>query len=289
MGKAFKRENRGRRDSKGVPFHTAVLALALAAACWTSAAAQSTNATCPDDESHGTPWERGPSGECYKVVKAGMYNRVGVSVCAEEVCAPIGGALAEVPDEDTSAFLYELMGKAGVAGAYFGMYQPPDADPAYLYEGWTWASGYNGTYEQWAAGEPSHAFERCAALTVLLHGDWADEPCAKSYYVNGCLCQHGKASTPTFTSLLPELEDPQTVERIRPSLTTAATSLLFALILYYAVPWLLRRALKPFVRRVATTLCGTRPIGAEQGGSDSGAEGGGGAAAGKAIPQFAIT
>jgi len=40
---------------------------------------------------------------------------------------------------------------------------------------------------------------------------------------------------------------------------------------------------------VATTLCGTRPIGAEQGGSDSGAEGGGGAAAGKAIPQFAIT
>eukprot|EP00618_Florenciella_parvula_P000495 CAMPEP_0119471774 /NCGR_PEP_ID=MMETSP1344-20130328/4103_1 /TAXON_ID=236787 /ORGANISM="Florenciella parvula, Strain CCMP2471" /LENGTH=1031 /DNA_ID=CAMNT_0007504605 /DNA_START=167 /DNA_END=3263 /DNA_ORIENTATION=+ len=275
-----------------MPSRTAILALELAAAAWwTCAAAQSTHAaSCPDDESHGTPWKLGPSGGCYKVIKAGMYGRCSASMCAEDVCAPMGGALADVPDEDTSAFLARLMGRAEVGGAYFGMYQPPDADPIRLEEGWTWASGYNGTYRQWVLGAPSNAYERCGAMLHAYNGDWEDTTCGKCSYVNGCVCQHGKASTSAFVSFLPELEDQETIEGASDLLSAAATCVLFALVLSYAVPWLLRRALKPFVRHVATTLCGTRPVGAEEWGSEGDIGGGAhGYGAGKTIiPQFAI-
>ena len=201
-------------------------------------------------------------------------------MCAEDVCAPMGGTLADMPDEGTSEFLHRLMGKAGVGGAYFGMYQPPDADPTRREEGWTWASGYNGTYRQWAENQPSDAYQRCAVMLQYLDGDWDDTACGKSCLVNGCICQHGKASNPAFVSHLTELEEQEMDEGVSAALGAAATCLLFALVLSYAVPWLLRRALKPFVRLVATALCGARPVGAEEEGIEAGA--------GKPIPQFAI-
>ena len=76
---------RGARDPEDmVTSRAGLMAPILAvAACWTSAAAQTTQATCPDDESGDGPWELGPSGGCYKVVKAGMYSRLSYSTCAE--------------------------------------------------------------------------------------------------------------------------------------------------------------------------------------------------------------
>ena len=195
----------------------------------------------------------------------------------------MGGTLADVPDEDTNAFLYKLMDKAGViGGGFIGLYSPPDADSAD--PDWTWASGFNTTghtYRQWFAGGLG-AIERCAALTTIFDGDWVAAGCGKSTFVDGCLCQYGETATPAYLALLPALED--VIELgVATLLQAAAVCLFLAFVLSKPVPWLLRRAIKQLIWRVATALCGRR-IGAKEG-AGSGTEGLGG----KGVPQFAIT
>jgi len=134
-----------------------------------------------------------------------------------------------------------------------------------------------------------------------MNGDWLAVSCVKDPRVNGCICKHGLSATAGFLALLPELEDVVSFEASG-SLTDVGSRLLLALILSSLAPWLLRRAVKPFVRRVATALCGSQPHAIERG-SDRGSPSRGlpmhedsgreinsrdNAVTGKKVPKFAV-
>jgi hypothetical protein len=179
----------------------------------------------------------------------------------------MGGTLAEVPDMDTNKFVHSLVVESGIYSALIGLYRPPDVDEGRAYEtvGWRWASSNNDTgYRQWAsttARQGGGPFDRCAIVTTAYFGNWLGVACSKHYINDGCLCQAGGREPPAFDRLVQELEEPKLMNRLSVAVSTAVIWVLWALCISCIAPYILRRLFKPFVRWVATKLCGTAAIG----------------------------
>ena len=100
------------------------------------------------------------------------------------------------------------MVRSGVEGAFFGLHVSPDAyDVAEPRAGYTWSTNRTDAYRNWAVGDLPEAADRCATMSTFYEGGWADINCAGNAYTDGCLCKLG-APSPTFISVLDELDDP---------------------------------------------------------------------------------
>jgi len=241
----------------------------------------SPGSVCPNDETFG-PWKAGPNGRCYKAVKV-LPGKVSLSLCAEDVCAPMGGTLAEVPDTETNKFVYSLIVESGIYSALIGLYRPPVVDKGLAYQsGWSLASGNNDTgYRQWASWQTGGPFDRCAIVMAQYQygGSWLGVACSKHHLNDGCLCQSGSGGRepPAVERLVQELQEPELVNRVTATASAAMFWVFWTVFLSFIVPYILSRLFKPSVRWLAAKFCSTEidktistesPIGHSEGGND---------------------
>jgi lectin-like protein len=89
------------------------------------------------------------NGHRYRVTKGSTWSQ------AQDIAASVGGSLVTIDDSDENLWIMETLGSFATSpnGLWIGLFQRDGSQEPL--GGWTWVSGDNADYRNWAAGSPN--------------------------------------------------------------------------------------------------------------------------------------